>query len=147
MCSMGRRKKLTPELTAKLVEAIQIGCTYKHACEYAGIAVSTFYAWMENGRNQKEDIFIEFLETIQKANSRSVIANLAIIQRAAKEGSWQASAWVLERRHGMTKQPEQIVETNININQINVEQLLEDVKVTEHLIAEIIADPMIDLDE
>ncbi len=144
---MGRRKKLTPELIDKLVEAISIGCTDKHACEYVGIAVSTFYAWKENGRNEKEPIYIEFLEAIQKANARNVIANLAVIQRAAKEKQWQAAAWLLERRHGMTRTPEAVVETNINIGQINIQQLLEDVKLTEHLITEIIADPLIDLDE
>lgn len=155
---MARRRKLTTELISKLVEAIQIGCTYKHACEYAGIADSTFYGWMENGRNLREksktqkikktnQIYIEFLETIEKAKAKNVIANLAIIQRAAKDKNWQAAAWILERRHGMIRKEEEKIQTQINITQVDIEQLLLQVREQEHLIHELISDPVIDLDE
>lgn len=143
---MARRTKLRPDLVKRLTEAIQIGCTYAQACDHAGIATSTFYAWMERGR-QGDSEFIEFLEAIKRANAKSVIANLAVVQRAARDGSWQAAAWVLERRHGMTNKPEAPVQINIDASQISIENLLEEVRQTEHLIAEIIADPVIDIDE
>ena len=143
---MARRTKLSPEIIRRLVEAIQIGCTYKQACDHAGISASTFYAWMERGRNGDIE-FEEFLETIKRANAKSVIANLAVVQRAARDGSWKAAAWVLERRHGMTNKQETPVQINIDASQISIENLLEEVKETEHLIAEIISDPVIDIDE
>lgn len=143
---MGRRTKLTPDIVQKLVEAISIGCTYEQACDYAGIAASTFYAWMSNGRNGKEG-FIEFLETIKKANAKSVVANLAVVQRAARDGQWQAAAFILERRHGFLRQPENPVQINIDASQISIDNLLQQVKETEHLISEIISDPVIDIDE
>jgi transposase len=144
---MGRRSKLEPEISKRILEAVSVGCTYEQAAEYAGIHVSTFYAWMARGREESEGVFSEFHDQVKKANSKSAIANLAIIQRAARDGSWTAAAWILERRHGFTNRPEPMVEINIDAANISIDQLLEEVKATELQIAELIEDPKIDLEE
>ena len=58
---------------------------------------------MKQGRDGKGKNKIEFLEAIKRAESFGAIANLGLIQKAAKDGDWKASAWILERRHGYNK--------------------------------------------
>ena len=100
---MARRSKLTPEVKARVIQAIQTGATYEICAQYAGISPATLYNWMKQGRERKQKDKVEFLEDIKRAESRGAIANLGLIQRAAQDGDWKASAWILERRHGYSK--------------------------------------------
>lgn len=100
---MARPTKMTPQTIKMLCEAIRMGATYDLASQYAGIAPSTLYAWMAKGRKQEGGEFVELLEDIKRAEGKGAIANLALIQKSAKEGDWKASAWILERRHGYNK--------------------------------------------
>jgi hypothetical protein len=43
---MSRPSKLTPETTAKSVQAIELGATFGHACRYAGIGYPTLRNWI-----------------------------------------------------------------------------------------------------
>lgn len=97
---MARRTKLTKEITDKIIKAIKTGATYELCAQYAGIAPSTFYLWMKQGRERKSKQKIEFLESIKRAESMGAIGNLGLIQKSAQDGDWKASAWILERRHG-----------------------------------------------
>lgn len=145
---MARPLKLNEEITKRLCEALAIGCTKKQAAQYAGISVSTFHGWMDRARNRKEPEFLEFLDRIEKANAQRVIANLAVIRRAAtEEKNWHAAAWLLERRDGFVRNPESNVEINIDASQVSVQRLLEDVKSTHELVNTLLAEPVIDLDE
>jgi transposase-like protein len=101
---MARRTKLTKEIQDKIIQAVKTGATYDICAQYAGIAPSTFYLWMKQGRERKSKDKIEFLEEIKRAESMGAIANLTLIQRAAQGGDWKASAWIMERRHGYSKQ-------------------------------------------
>ncbi|PZC52328.1 hypothetical protein LH53_05795, partial [Mesotoga sp. TolDC] len=38
-------------------------------------------------------------DSIIKAEGEAIARNIAIIQRAAQDGVWQAAAWFLERRY------------------------------------------------
>ena len=96
---MGRRTKLTDEIKDKLVEAIEAGATYQIAAHYAGIGESTLYLWMKQGREGKGKLKIDLLEALKRAESKGAISNLSVINRAAADGNWKASAWLLERRH------------------------------------------------
>jgi hypothetical protein len=87
----GRRSKYTPETVDKLTQAIRLGATYKLACDYAGIDVSTFHDWV----NTKP----EFSTVIKEAEGKGALGWLAKIEQAATDGNWQAAAWKLERRY------------------------------------------------
>lgn len=100
---MGRRTKLTPEIEQRIIQAIQAGGTYQIAAQFAGIGESTLYLWMKQGREGRNKAKVEFLENIKRAESRGAVANLSLIQRAAQAGDWKASAWILERRHGYSR--------------------------------------------
>jgi hypothetical protein len=109
----GRRTKLTKATTAKLIEAIQAGCTYSLACQYAGITYRTFNNWMNDGMDKKTQSKIDFFHAIKKAEAQGAMTNLQMIQKAAMD-DWRASAWVMERRHKYIK-----------TNQIQVEETHE----------------------
>lgn len=88
---VGRRTKYTPETVAKLTQAIRLGMTHLLACQYAGISHDTFYTWMNKHP--------EFSDAIKEAEGEGAVELLAIIKKQAREGTWQAAAWILERRH------------------------------------------------
>ena len=99
---MGRRSKYTPETVDKICQAIELGATYKLACQYAGINFDTFCQWRETKS--------EFSDRINTAEGKAAHRWLAKIEVAANV-HWQAAAWKLERRYpqdyGKTVQEQQ----------------------------------------
>jgi len=85
----GAKRKMTPEVIAKLVEAIKAGSTNRLACQYAGISPSLFYETLQSN--------VEFLDTIKGAEASGAMKYLSRITDAS-ELQWQAAAWMLERR-------------------------------------------------
>ncbi|MDM7920622.1 MAG: hypothetical protein QUS12_15895, partial [Methanosarcina sp.] len=65
----------------------------------AGIDEKTFYNWMRKGEELKSGIYFQFFQYIKECQAKAVELHLKLITKAANEGSWQASAWILERRH------------------------------------------------
>lgn len=96
---MARPTKLTPELIKQLCQVLELGTTYQCACDYVGISFESFNQWRKKGEKAQSGLFLEFLESVKKAEAKCAVASLAKIQKAATEGSWQASAWLLERRY------------------------------------------------
>jgi transposase-like protein len=113
---IGRPTKLTPDLKERIVGAIRSGAYNETAAAYAGIAESTFYAWLANAQKDREanpeqgTDFTEFQEAVEKAQAEAELDKLLIIGKAARgqptaegvpgtPGSWQAAAWMLERKH------------------------------------------------
>ena len=86
----GRPSKHTPEVVARIVQAIATGNTRRHSCAYGGISEDAFSAWLKT----KPD----FAAAIKKAEADAVVRNVAIIEQAARI-TWQAAAWWLERRY------------------------------------------------
>ncbi len=93
----GRRTKLTPEVQQKIVGAIAAGNYYEVACAIAGISHTTFYNWLEKGRQGKKP-YVDFLEAVKKAEAANEAKRLQTITKAA-ETDWKANAWYLERRY------------------------------------------------
>ena len=100
---MARRTKLTPEVQRRIVQAIKLGSTYALACQYAGISRATFFRWMAAGRQNHSPAKREFPDAVKEAEGGHALQTLATIHRAAKDGDWKAGAWLLERRHGYTR--------------------------------------------
>ncbi|NBW77331.1 MAG: hypothetical protein EBR34_16285, partial [Sphingomonadaceae bacterium] len=71
--------------------AIELGATYRHACNYAGISYQTFLGWMRTNAT--------FHDAIKEAEGKATVGWLARIEKAASEGNWTAAAWKLERRY------------------------------------------------
>lgn len=71
----------------------------KFAAQASGICEDTYYNWMQRGEEEKTGPYAEFLEYIKECQAAGVEANLKLIKRASNAGSWQASAWILERRY------------------------------------------------
>lgn len=76
---------------------IKLGNYNTVVCQYLGIHESTWYKWLQEGRDAKRGIKKEFFDTIKKAESHAEIRNVQVIQNATNE-NWQASAWYLERK-------------------------------------------------
>jgi len=85
-----------------IVEAIANGASYRMACNVAGIVDSTFYTWMATGRDNPDTEFATFRSEVLQAESQQGQKMLALIQQHAVK-DWKAAAWVLERRHGFTR--------------------------------------------
>jgi transposase len=105
---MGRRTGLTPDVQARIIEALTSGNYVETAAAYAGVTKQSFYTWKARGElersrvvageepNAAETIFADFLDAVEKAQATAQVRNVALIQRAATD-TWQAAAWWLER--------------------------------------------------
>jgi hypothetical protein len=88
---MPARSKLTPEVQARIVQALELGATYEQAAGYGGVSYETFRVWREQNP--------AFSVAVKEAEARAAVRWLQQIEQAAQEGSWQAAAWKLERRY------------------------------------------------
>lgn len=97
----GRPKGTTKIKTHKqeLLKLLRSGVPVTHACAAVGVSDVTFYKWIKNGKEGKTGQYVEFYNDVQKAKADAVTRNVALIQKAAQGGTWQAAAWYLERCH------------------------------------------------
>jgi hypothetical protein len=106
----GRRPiKLTAEQKKRFLAAISVGAPLKDACGAAGVSNAWFFKRRNEAEEQPEKYksFIEFLEDIKRAEGEATTRWLEQIEAAAMSGTWQAAAWKLERRRGMTLKVQQ----------------------------------------
>ena len=80
--------KYCPEIVKEIADNIRNGRLQKDAAILANITEETFYQWMKKA---------EFSESIKKAQSEFKKQLEIRIQKAAGT-TWQAAAWMLERR-------------------------------------------------
>jgi transposase-like protein len=110
MAAKGRKVSQLEDTKVKLLlSALKGGNYIEVACNYAGLAPSTVYRWIERGRAEKasqelgkkpdptESQYVELCEAVEKARADAILRNVTIIQQAAGNGQWQAAAWWLER--------------------------------------------------
>lgn len=94
MAPVGRPTAFTPETRASVLESLR-GChTYKSAAERAGIDYSTLKRWLADGRSD----YCAFRAECEKAEAECLERLLRSIEAAALK-SWQAAAWLIERRY------------------------------------------------
>lgn len=95
--------KLNKELIEKAHRLISEGHYAVVVCTYLGIHESTFYDWLKKAKEHieagKNSIYTEFSKSIQEAEAKAEMRHLQNIAKSANDGTWQASAWLLERKH------------------------------------------------
>lgn len=98
----GNKTLLTPELQEQLCKLLSVGNYIEPSVAFVGIHKQTFYRWLKQGANDKhlDKITAEsqFHDAIQKALSEGELRHVNNIAQHA-EKSWQASAWMLERKN------------------------------------------------
>ena len=91
--------KFNNETCHKIIQALEAGNYRKTAAALAGVSESTFYSWIDKAKQRKTGKYVEFLESVKKAEEKAKAYHLQQIRKASENGSWQASAWYLERKH------------------------------------------------
>ena len=101
----GRKRKISPARLDLLCKSISEGNYIKTACVASGISEKTYYKYVRQGDADVElgldTYFSQFVLATKKAEAEGERALIAIIVTAAKSklpGSWQAAAWMLERK-------------------------------------------------
>lgn len=93
-----RYKFLDDSVWQRLNQALSVGAYIEDACVFAGISSRQFRRWRELAENNVEP-YASRWEEIAKSESQAIVRNLFNIQNSANNGSWQASAWILERKY------------------------------------------------
>lgn len=94
----GRPTKFTPEVREKILAAIRAGNYAGVAADYAGVGETTFYRWLQKGREAKSGKFREFWVAVKKAEREAEVRAVAQIQKHM-DSNWQAAMTYLERKH------------------------------------------------
>ena len=123
---MARPSKLTSEVEARIVEAVELGATWERAADAAGIGASTLREWRQRGEAD-EAPFAAFVAALKRAEGDGVARALRTIRQAAESGTWQAAAWLLERRYPADygRRVESRVDVSTSSPQSEVAALLE----------------------
>ena len=95
---MGRPSKFD-NTKDKILANIRLGMRYTDAALAAGISYNTFNEWRKKGDKAKSGKYHEFCESLYLSEAEGERQLIARIQKAAQGGTWQAAAWILERRH------------------------------------------------
>lgn len=95
---MARPRKLSDAVQRTLTFALQEGASVEHACDYAGIAPSTYYEWLQRAEAGDEG-FVEFAEAVTRARGHGVVTDLCAISDAVRAHDWHAAAWRLQHRY------------------------------------------------
>jgi hypothetical protein len=100
---MARRTKRTPNVQQVIARALAAGNTRENAARLAGIDYSTLKRWCR--------LSAPFRAALEKAEAEAEELYVSDITCAARDGSWQAAAWWLERRrHPHWRKPVEQVE-------------------------------------
>jgi hypothetical protein len=82
--------KKTPQMLAAICTLIEAGLSVKRAAGKLKVHYTTIATWRRE--------LPEFELAIQEAEAAFIQRQVANVQAAADKGSWQASAWLLERK-------------------------------------------------
>lgn len=90
----GNKSKLTHEFVKDAARLAEGGLKNVDICKALGIHESTLYAWL---KDEKNPLASELSEELEKARAKRKAFMIQTITKAAREGTWQAAAWWLER--------------------------------------------------
>jgi transposase len=95
---MGRQTLLDDVTAQRIVEAVKLGAPWYLAAQAGGVAASTLRQWKAKGAAGEEP-YVAFLARLKSAEAEGAAEALRIVREAARSGTWQAAAWLLERRY------------------------------------------------
>lgn len=94
---MGRKYTISEDKINRICDAIKRGLSNRSAAASVGISHVSFYNWVNRGEHEDDTLYSKFYDGVQAASAEfeaSRIRNIA----SHEETSWQASAWLLERK-------------------------------------------------
>jgi transposase len=116
----GRPCKLTTDIIDIVCSKLEIGMSYKLACQAAGIHFSTFQDWMAKGESgESDEIFSIFSDRVHAAESYCAEQCLIRIQEKAQNGGTFYDTWLLERRYPQDYGSRQHISTDQKIDSKN----------------------------
>jgi hypothetical protein len=84
-------------ITGKIIEGFRKGYYTKTVLESAGLGIRQFKRWMAYGKAGRSPYYRKFYLDVLAAKAEAEHNNVDCVQKAAKT-TWQAAAWLLERR-------------------------------------------------
>lgn len=93
----GRIPKLDKTAHDVIVKAVSDGVPRRFAASLAGVTERTLARWLARGRKDASGIFWQFCQDIKGAEAAFIQRNVKEIEAAGLD-SWQARAWLLERK-------------------------------------------------
>lgn len=94
--------KVTEAVVSKIIQGLKLGMSKKNAALSAGISYTTLFNWLKKGEALEEEDgrgYFTLTSRINAAIGACEAQHLQVINNAAiEDGTWQASAWLLERR-------------------------------------------------
>jgi len=107
---MPRSTKFTPDRQQAFLQGAALGVPRKLCAQAAGWSEAVAYEYLARARNAQERAaagqrltpterqYVAFLEDVEKAEATHAQACMAVVINAARQNTWQAAAWALERR-------------------------------------------------
>lgn len=94
----GRPTKRSPVVEKAICANLSLGNTREASAKLAGISYATLKRWV--------NLSVRFCAAVEKAEAQAEQKHVGNIRKAGAAGSWQASAWWLERRgNGAWRKP------------------------------------------
>lgn len=92
-----------PEPRKRFLKAIALGLTIERSCAFAGISYKALQNYLDKAKEDdaqglKKTKAQQFVKELEKAKSDFIMRHVIKITEASEQGTWQASAWLLERR-------------------------------------------------
>lgn len=85
--------RLTNDLVEQLEARLRSGSYLDVACRAIGIDPAQLDELLRTNTKRAREIS----ERLESARANAEVANVALVQRAARDGNWLAAAWLLER--------------------------------------------------
>lgn len=93
--SRGAKEKLTKEGIEDAVRLCRVGMTDKDIAAYLGVSPQTYSTWVNHPKTPNQ---LELSEALKKAEVERKATLVGRIMDASGD-SWQAAAWLLERKY------------------------------------------------
>ncbi|MBT9156802.1 MAG: hypothetical protein DDT37_01792 [Firmicutes bacterium] len=107
---IGRKTKLSLEMSESICRKIRLGCTRKYAAVASGICEKTFYNWLTEGEKNPTGIHFQFLQALKMAEAEAVASYEVELRKLAAKGNATAIIFYLQNRASDTWKDHRFVE-------------------------------------